>query len=122
MLLFSLVISTKLRYDGQSVIKLQLKTPAELKRLQQVLDVESFRIFFIVFCRFYRVDVDLWSHDSNLVLGENQIRVNPELLRNINQSGFAYNTWIKALQQWIEAEDEVVNGTVLGKTRIKRII
>jgi murein tripeptide amidase MpaA len=99
-LLFSLVISTKLRYDGQSVIKLQLKTPAELKRLQQILPV----------------DVDIWSHDSNLILGENHIRVNPELLRNINQSGFAYNTWIKDLQQWIEAEDEVINGTVGDNT------
>jgi murein tripeptide amidase MpaA len=90
-LLFSLVISEKVRYDGHSVIKLMLKNADEAKRLQQILPV----------------DVDIWSHDSNLVIGENHIRVTPELLRNINQSGFAYNTWIKDVQEWLEIEDAV---------------
>jgi hypothetical protein len=90
--LVSLVISTKVRYDGHSVIKVHIKTPAELKRLQQLLPV----------------DVDIWSHDSNLVIGENHIRVHPELFRTINQSGFQHESWIQDVQQWIEMED---NGT-----------
>lgn len=80
------VLSEMLRYDGQQVIKVHIQSEDEMKSLQEILPV----------------DVDIWSHDSNLIVGENHIRVAPALYKNITRSGFKVEPMITDLQAHIE--------------------
>lgn len=56
--------------------------------------------------------MDIWSHDSNLILGVNDIRVDPQLYANITSLGFKVETWIEDVEKYLTTPDIVVENTV----------
>jgi len=89
--LINFSFAQKVRYDGHKVIRVRTNTLQEVKRLQSILPVNT----------------DIWSYDSNLVLGTNDIRVDPELLANISANNFAYDTWIQDVEQYLNAPEVI---------------
>jgi len=75
-------------FFGEQIVSVNITTQTDVKKLWNLLGPE----------------VDVWSHDSILALGDNHIRVNSTIRQAIVAAGFQVKTVIADLQKIVEEE------------------
>jgi len=73
------------RYDGWKVVRALLASQKQIKSVD-------------------KLGLDVWSHDSSLVIGYNDIRVTDEHLRTLRNLGITFEPFIDDVQELIENE------------------
>jgi len=77
-------------YEGHKVVRVTVNNQQEFSVLEGLLNAASFH--------------DVWSGDSVLSLGENDIRVDDDLLKAINEAGLTNTVRIESIQALLSEE------------------
>jgi len=77
-------------YEGHKVLRVSVGNARELALLQKMIDHSNVQ--------------DVWSHDSTLVIGQNDVRVDDDLYKAINTSGLQSSVYINSVQDLITEE------------------
>jgi len=77
----------KVRFDGHKVLHINVTSEVERRLIESL-------------------ELDIWSHDSRVIIGPNHIRVSPEQKELLEKLGFTHRVFINDVQKLIDQEEE----------------
>jgi len=92
-LFVGLVCSNFVSFEGEKVLRINVKSQQQLDKLSQLLGIER----------------DVWSRDGELAIGENDVRTNSTMEQSIKELGLSYQIMINDVEQLIQKEREYHN-------------
>jgi len=100
-LLFICISSCKVTYHGEKVLSIPVTSDEQLHLLRNLLEENE--------------GYDIWTHDGNLVKGDNHVRVNSTLEQIIKKS-FEYTVFIQDVQKLIDGVEQEHSVLMANKT------